>query len=127
MHDEEIKVVNPPVRKLLLANWLDFVAIMERIPELADNEEIFTLDKAILDCPCYSLASFLLVAVICESLRSALDLYCWPWRHTTRSIKQPVARLDCIVYGIRACCVVNLPQTKANLWHRMAAVELDGR
>lgn len=72
MYDEEIEVFNAPVRKLLLANWLYFVAVVEGIPEFANNEEVFALDKAIFDCSCYSLASFLLIPVICKILLSAL-------------------------------------------------------
>jgi hypothetical protein len=44
MYDEEIEIVNAPIRKLFLGNWLNSVAIVEGVPELADNEEIFSLD-----------------------------------------------------------------------------------
>lgn len=36
--DEEIKIINVPISKLLLGNLLDLIAVMEAVPELADQE-----------------------------------------------------------------------------------------
>jgi len=44
VYDIEVKVIEAPVCELLLADRLDFVAFVEGIPELADEEEFFTLD-----------------------------------------------------------------------------------
>lgn len=122
--DEEIEIVDAPVCELLFADWLYFVAVVEGVPELADDEEVFAFDEAIFDCSCYAFAGFFLIAVICIIL-SAWEFCSGSWRHTACSVEQSVAGLDCIVYGIRTCCVVDLPQTEAHLWHSMTAIELD--
>ena len=44
---------------------------------------------------------------------------------TASSIKQSVSYFDSIVYGVGASSIVNLPQTKANLWHIVTRVELE--
>jgi hypothetical protein len=47
----------------------------------------------------------------------------WRRSHTTSAIEQPVSSLDRIVDSVRACRVVNLPQTKADLGHLVAIVQ----
>jgi hypothetical protein len=68
MDDEEVEIVDAPVCELLLADGLDFVAVMEGIPEFANQEEIFALDETVFDCSGNSFTCFLLVAVICNNL-----------------------------------------------------------
>jgi hypothetical protein len=38
--NEEVEVVDIPVRELLFSDFLDLVAVMERVPEFADEEEL---------------------------------------------------------------------------------------
>jgi hypothetical protein len=64
MDDIQVEVFNSPVCKLLAADRLDSVAVVERVPELGDEEKIFALDEAIFNCTSYPLASFFLVAVV---------------------------------------------------------------
>ena len=47
-------------------------------------------------------------------------------QHTTSSIEQTVSGLDGIVNSIGASVVIDLPETETNLWHIIAAVQLDG-
>ena len=108
---------------MLLADRLDFVAVVEGVPELADQEEIFAFDEAVFDCSGYSFTCFLLVAVICV----ALDVISCQRenKRTASSIEQSVANLDSVVNGVGTSSVVNFPQAKANLWHRVSIVQLD--
>jgi len=46
---------------------------------------------------------------------------------TTSSVEQSIAHLDGVVHGVGTRSIVHLPQAKANLWHRMAVVELEDR
>lgn len=64
MNNVKIEIVNAPIRKLLLADRLDTIAIVEGIPELGNEEEILTFDDALLDGAGNTLASLDLVAVI---------------------------------------------------------------
>jgi len=66
VHDEKIKVVNAPVCELLSADWLYFVALVEGVPKLADEEEILALDQALLDRSGDTFSCFLLIAVVCR-------------------------------------------------------------
>lgn len=43
---------------------LDLVTVVEGVPELGDDEEIFSLDQAFFDGSCYTLTSFLLISVV---------------------------------------------------------------
>lgn len=54
-----------PVGELLLADRLDAVSVVERVPELGDNEELLTLDEAVSYGACDALPAFLLVSVVC--------------------------------------------------------------
>jgi hypothetical protein len=48
---------------------------VERVPQLADYEELLALDKAVLDCPGHALTGLLLVAVICDPKSAYASLY----------------------------------------------------
>jgi hypothetical protein len=63
--DVEVEVVKAPVCELLPADGLHFVSFVEGVPELGDDEQIFSLYETILDCSSNAFASFFLVAVIC--------------------------------------------------------------
>lgn len=64
MHDVQVKVLDAPVLKLLFANRLNAVMIMEGVPKFGDKEQLFTLDKSIFDGASDTLTAFLLIAVI---------------------------------------------------------------
>ena len=49
---------------MLAADGLDFVAFVEGVPELGDEEEVFALDEAIFNGSGNAFAGFLLVAVV---------------------------------------------------------------
>ena len=66
MDDVKVKIVNTPVLELLLADWLDAVMVVKRIPELGDEEEIGAFDYAFFDGARNTLARFLFIAVIWE-------------------------------------------------------------
>ena len=61
----EIKVVDAPILKLLFADGLDTVMVVERVPELRDKEEVGALDYAFFDGAGDALAAFLFVSVVC--------------------------------------------------------------
>ena len=65
--DEEIEVVDAPVGQLLSADWLDLLELVERLPELGDDEELLPLHDSVLDSTSDSLSALLLVAIICDS------------------------------------------------------------
>lgn len=46
--------------------------------------------------------------------------------HTTSTIEQAVTSLDGIVDSIGTGLVGDFPESKANLWHGVAGVQLDG-
>jgi hypothetical protein len=64
VHDVEVKVVNAPVCELLAADGLDFVAFVEGVPELGDEEEVFALHEALFDGAGDAFAGFFFVAVV---------------------------------------------------------------
>ena len=64
MNDVEVKIVDTPVLELLLADWLDAVMVVKRIPEFGDKEEIGAFDYAFFDGACNTLARLLFIAVI---------------------------------------------------------------
>lgn len=64
MHDIQIKVVNPPVFQLLLANGFDPFLVVERVPQLGYEEEIFTLDETLFQGSGNALTGFFLVSII---------------------------------------------------------------
>jgi hypothetical protein len=64
VNDVKIEVVNVPVCELLLEDWFDLLGVMERVPELGDEEKIFALYEAVFDCAGYALAGFDFVAIV---------------------------------------------------------------
>lgn len=64
--DVQVEVVDAPVGQLLAADGLDLLALVERLPQLADDEEVFALYEAVLDGTGYTLAALDFVAVVCE-------------------------------------------------------------
>jgi len=103
----KVEVVNAPVSELLLANGSNAVLVVERVPQLGDNEEVLALDKTLVDCALDTLAGLDLVAVVAGA------------------VKQTVASLDGVVDLVGAGVVVHLPKTEANEGHLAAIVELD--
>jgi len=63
--DVQVEVVDAPVGQLLLADGLDLLALVECLPQLADDEEVFALYEAVLDGAGYTLAALDFVAVVC--------------------------------------------------------------
>lgn len=59
-----IPVVELHVLELLLADRLHALLVVERVPQLACDEQIFALYKPLLDGACDTLASLLLVTVV---------------------------------------------------------------
>ena len=64
--DVQVEVVDAPVAELLAADGLDLLAVVEGLPELADDEEIFALYEAVFDGTGYALAALDFVAVVCD-------------------------------------------------------------
>lgn len=64
VNEEEIKVVDLQVRELLLRDGLNLVALVECVPQLGYNEQVFTLDETVLNRASNTLANFLLVAIV---------------------------------------------------------------
>lgn len=56
-----------PVRELLFADWLDPVAIVERVPQFGDDEELLALDEAVFYRSRDTLSALLLISVICSA------------------------------------------------------------
>lgn len=104
----KVKVIDAPVGKLLLANGLDALLVVERVPELGNNEQVLALHDTLVDRTLDTLASLDLVAVVAGA------------------VKQTVASLDGVVDLIGAGVVVDLPQAETDERHLAAIVELDG-
>ena len=64
MHDVQVEVVDAPVCELLLGDRLDLVGVVEGVPELRDDEEIFALYETFLDGAGNTLAALGFVAII---------------------------------------------------------------
>jgi hypothetical protein len=60
----EVEVFESPVCKLLSADWLNVLLLVEGVPELADNEKLFALDDTVCNCAGDTLAGFNLVSVV---------------------------------------------------------------
>ena len=103
----QVEVLKTPVSELLAGNWANLVLVVERVPELGNNEELLALDEAVLDGAGNTLTSLLLVAVVAGS------------------VKETVAGLDGVVDSVGTGVVADLPEAEANLWHLIAGVELD--
>lgn len=65
--NEQVKIVNAPIRELLAADGLDFVTLVERVPELADEEQIFTLYETVFDGSCDTFTCLFFIAIICKT------------------------------------------------------------
>lgn len=57
-------VGDTPVRELLLADGLDPVSVVERVPQLGDDEELLALDEAVFYGASNALSALLLIAVV---------------------------------------------------------------
>ena len=60
----EVEVVDAPVVELFLADGLDAVAVVERVPQLGNEEEVFALDETFFDGAGDTLARLYFVAVV---------------------------------------------------------------
>jgi hypothetical protein len=67
MHNVEVEIVDSVVLELLLANRFDTLLVVEGVPQLGNDEQLFSLDKAVLDGASEALAGFLFVAVVWEN------------------------------------------------------------
>jgi hypothetical protein len=63
----QVEVIDAPVFKLLLANGLDLLAVVEGLPELGNDEEVFALYEAVLDGAGYTLTALDFVSIVCET------------------------------------------------------------
>lgn len=123
VHDVQVEVVDAPVGELLAADGFYAVAVVEAVPELGDNEELFTLDETIFDGPRDALAGFNFVSVVyvsCVSLEILVVFY--GGSSTAGAVKQTVSFLDGLVDLVSAGVVVHLPETEAHEGHVVAAV-----
>lgn len=75
--NEQVEVVKAPVGQLLAADGLDAVTVVEAVPELGHNEELFTLHNSFLNGTGNTLASLDLVAVICDGQDSVALPFRW--------------------------------------------------
>ena len=80
---------------MLAGDLLDYFLVVEAAPELGDDEEVFSLDKAVFDCSCDAFASFLFVAIV------------------TGTVEEAVTCFDRVVDLIGARVVVDFPEAKA--------------
>ena len=103
----QVEVLKTPVSELLAGNWANLVLVMERVPELGNNEELLALDETVLDGAGNTLTSLLLVAVVAGS------------------VKETVTSLNGVVDSVGTGVVADLPEAEADLWHLIAGVELD--
>lgn len=63
--DVEVEVVDAKIAELLASHLLDVLRLVVGVPEFGDEEELLTLDEAILDGAGDALADLNLVAVVC--------------------------------------------------------------
>ena len=73
VHDVEVKVVDAPVFELFFADGLYFVAVVEGVPQLGDEEEVFSLYDTVFDGAGDALAGFDFVAVVWRGEKLATD------------------------------------------------------
>jgi hypothetical protein len=64
MDQVQVEVVNAPVLELFLGNGLDLLVVVECLPKLGDNKELFTLYESVFDGAGNTLAGFYFIAVI---------------------------------------------------------------
>ena len=91
VNNPEIEVVNPPVSELLPGDRLNLLVVVERLPQLGDNEQIFTLYDALLDGTCNTLTGLLLVAVVWSLNQPLLTIFTgrFPAHHLTKKRFRP--------------------------------------
>ena len=70
MYNVEVEVIDAPILELLFADGLHTIVVVEGVPELRDEEEVGTLDKAVFNGAGDALATLVLVTVICRLIRS---------------------------------------------------------
>jgi hypothetical protein len=71
----QVKIGQTEVIKSALASFLNVLLAVVSVPELADNEEIFTLAEAFVESAFNALTCFFLVAVVsCRVYKSVADL-----------------------------------------------------
>lgn len=132
VHDVKIEVLDAPVSQLLAADRSNALAVVEAVPQLGDNEELLTLDDALLDGTGDTLASLDLVAVVCDSVVSIENIGgggkgSQGERHTAGAVKETVTGLDGLVDLVGAGVVVDLPEAEAHEGHFVAGAKLNGR
>lgn len=66
MDEVEVEVVDAPVCELLFGNGLDLFGVVERVPELGDDEEVFAFYEPFFDGARDALPRFDFVAVVWE-------------------------------------------------------------
>ncbi len=62
--DVELEIIDSPICELLAANGLNFVAFVEGVPELGDEEKFFAGDKTVFDGAGNAFPGFFFVTVI---------------------------------------------------------------
>ena len=62
--DVEVEIVDAPVLELFFADGLDFVAVVEGVPEFGDEEEVFALNETFFDGAGDALTGFDFIAVV---------------------------------------------------------------
>lgn len=119
MDQVKIKVFKSPVFQLFLADGLDVLLRVVRIPQLfcslghghrgaqtdaylASDEHIFTFDKALFDSLLQTLADLYFIAIV------------------ACSIKMSVADFDSLVDRLCADGSIKLPRSHTDLWHLLA-------
>lgn len=116
MDDVKVKVVDAPVLKLLFADGLHTVMVVERVPKFGDKEEVGAFHYALFDGASDAFAGFLFVAVVWKGLRCE----CWnvgeeKVRPTTSTVEEAVARLDGVVDGIGTGIIVDFPKPRKKI------------
>ena len=122
----QIEILGLPVRKLSPALWLDVLGFLyglrrcfdqspihvkcvmtvqsyfESVPQFGNDEDILSLDQALIDGSLETLPGLVLVGVI------------------ARRVEHPVPRLDGLVDRLRTCILRDLPETLVNREFRLA-------
>jgi hypothetical protein len=73
MDQVEVEVVNAPVLELLLGDGFDLFVVVECLPELGDNKEVFTLYETFLDGAGNTLTGFDFIAIIWKRLSAVIS------------------------------------------------------
>lgn len=97
--DVKIEVSETEVLQRSLKSWSDMLSLVEGVPKLGDNEEVFSLDSSGLDDATDSFSDFLLVSII------------------TSSIEESVSSLNGVNNDISGDVLGKFPETKSSLRH----------